>query len=46
MSNQECSFHVEVEGMKAVCPLEEVIGKKMIDDERIPVISCEGGCFR
>jgi hypothetical protein len=40
------NFAIEVEGMKAVCPLGEVVGKKMIAEEKIPVISCEGGCFR
>jgi hypothetical protein len=43
-SNQ--SFSIEVEGMKAVCPLGEVVGSKMIAEGKIPVISCEGGCFR
>ena len=40
------NFAIEVEGMKAACPLGEVVGKQMIDEKRIPVISCEGGCFR
>jgi len=40
------TFAVEVEAMKAVCPLGEVVGKKMIAEQNIPVISCEGGCFR
>jgi uncharacterized metal-binding protein len=40
------NFAIEVEGMKAVCPLGEVVGKQMIDEKRFPVISCEGGCFR
>jgi len=43
-SNQ--NFAIEVEGTKAVCPLGEVAGKQMISEKRIPVISCEGGCFR
>ena len=43
-SKQE--FPIAVEGTKAVCPLGEVVGKKMISKRRIPVISCEGGCFR
>jgi len=46
MSESRQYFPIEVEGMKAVCPLGEVVGKKMIDEGRIPVISCEGGCFR
>ena len=40
------NFTIDVESMKAVCPLGEVVGKKMIAEEKIPVISCEGGCFR
>ena len=40
------NFAIEVEGTQAVCPLGEVDGKKMIREKRIPVISCEGGCFR
>ncbi len=46
MSESKQNFSIEVEGMKAVCPLGEVIGNKMIANGRIPVISCEGGCFR
>jgi uncharacterized metal-binding protein len=46
MSESRQNFSIEVEGKKAVCPLGEVVGKKMIAEERIPVISCEGGCFR
>jgi uncharacterized metal-binding protein len=40
------NFAIQVEGKKALCPLGEVVGKKMVAEERIPVISCEGGCFR
>lgn len=40
------NFNLKVEGMKTVCPLGEVVGSKMIEEDRIPVISCEGGCFR
>jgi uncharacterized metal-binding protein len=46
MSESKQNFSIEVEGTKVVCPLGEVVGKKMIVEERIPVISCEGGCFR
>ncbi len=46
MGRPKENFSIEVEGMNAVCPLGEVVGKKMIFEERIPVISCEGGCFR
>lgn len=40
------SLTLEVQGMKAVCPLGEAVGAQMIAEKRIPVISCEGGCFR
>ena len=46
MNKFEQNFSIEVEGMKAVCPLGEVVGNKMIAEKKIPVISCEGGCFR
>jgi len=40
------NFAIQVAGKKAVCPLGEVVGKKMVAEKKIPVISCEGGCFR
>jgi uncharacterized metal-binding protein len=46
MSASDQTFPIEVQHMKAVCPLGEVVGKEMIAEGRIPVISCEGGCFR
>ena len=46
MNRSKQNFSLEVEGMKTVCPLGEVVGKKMIEEDMIPVISCEGGCFR
>jgi uncharacterized metal-binding protein len=46
MSKSRQNLSIEVEDIKAVCPLGEVVGRKMVLDERIPVISCEGGCFR
>jgi len=39
-------FPIQVEGHRTVCPLGETVGAKMIAGGRIPVISCEGGCFR
>jgi uncharacterized metal-binding protein len=40
------NFNLEVQGKKTVCPLGEVVGAQMIAENKIPVISCEGGCFR
>lgn len=44
--NDEKNFSIDVREMKAVCPLGEAVGKEMILAKKIPVISCEGGCFR
>lgn len=46
MNESKETLSIEVEDIRAVCPLGEVVGNRMIDEERIPVISCEGGCFR
>lgn len=46
MSDSKLNFNLEVQDMKAVCPLGEVVGAQMIAETKIPVISCEGGCFR
>ncbi|UCC79270.1 MAG: hypothetical protein JSW64_13490, partial [Candidatus Zixiibacteriota bacterium] len=46
MRTPKPSVSITIEGISAVCPLGEVVGKQMIAEERIPVISCEGGCFR
>jgi len=46
MSESKQNFSIEVERKKAVCPLGEVVGNRMIAEGKIPVISCEGGCFR
>lgn len=46
MSKSNTTFSIEAEGIETVCPLGEVVGNKMIAEDRIPVISCEGGCFR
>lgn len=46
MKESKRNFPIEVEAMKAVCPLGEDVGKQMIDEKKMPVISCEGGCFR
>jgi len=46
MGNSERNFNLEVQGIKTVCPLGEIVGGQMIAEKKIPVISCEGGCFR
>jgi uncharacterized metal-binding protein len=46
MSQSKQNISINVEEMKAVCPLGEVVGNRMVAEGKIPVISCEGGCFR
>jgi hypothetical protein len=40
------SFTVEVKKTDRHCPIGETVGKRNIEEERIPVLSCEGGCIR
>lgn len=46
MKKTEKDYILTVEAKNSVCPLGETVGKEMIEHQRIPVISCEGGCFR
>jgi uncharacterized metal-binding protein len=40
------SFAVEVQKTSGHCPIGETIGKRNIEEKRIPVLSCEGACIR
>jgi uncharacterized metal-binding protein len=40
------SFAVEVQKTDGHCPIGETVGKRNIEQEKIPVLSCEGGCIR
>jgi hypothetical protein len=40
------SFAVEIQKTNGRCPIGETVGKRNIEEERIPVLSCEGGCIR
>jgi uncharacterized metal-binding protein len=40
------SFAVEVQKTDGHCPIGETVGKRNIEEQRIPVLSCEGGCIR
>ena len=40
------SFAVEVKKTDGHCPIGETVGKRNIEEKRIPVLSCEGGCIR
>ena len=40
------SFTVGIRKTDGHCPIGETVGKRNIEEERIPVLSCEGGCIR
>ena len=40
------SFMVEVLNTEGRCPIGETVGRRNIEEKRIPVLSCEGGCIR
>jgi len=40
------SFTIEVKTTDGLCPIGETVGKRNIEEGRIPVLSCEGGCIR
>ena len=46
MTNSTNSFAVKVQKTDGHCPIGETVGKRNIEEERIPVLSCEGGCIR
>ncbi len=39
-------FVVEVQKTDGHCPIGETVGKRNIEEGRIPILSCEGGCIR
>lgn len=40
------SFTVGIKKTDGRCPIGETVGKRNIEEKRIPVLSCEGGCIR
>jgi uncharacterized metal-binding protein len=40
------SFMIKVHKTEGHCPIGETVGKRNIEEKRIPVLSCEGGCIR
>ncbi len=39
-------FSITVEGTTGTCPIGERIGKQNMEEDKIPVLSCEGACIR
>lgn len=46
MSELNSEFSVKIENTGRHCPIGETTGKQMMENNRIPVISCEGSCIR
>lgn len=46
MSGLNSEFSVNIENTSRHCPIGETTGKQMLENGRIPVISCEGSCIR
>lgn len=42
----DTNFSIEVESTSDVCPVGQEAGKRNLEDRKIPVLSCEGGCIR
>lgn len=40
------NYSIEFQSTEGRCPIGETIGMQNITEERIPVLSCEGGCIR
>lgn len=43
---QEDMIILKVTPTKAVCPSGQAVGKKNLEEGKIPVVSCEGSCIR
>ncbi len=46
MTNSTDSFTLQVQKTEGRCPTGENVGQRYIEEKRIPVLSCEGGCIR
>lgn len=46
MNKSNTNFSLEVEKTEGRCPIGEKIGSQNLAEEKIPVLSCEGGCIR
>ncbi len=46
MSKSDTFLNLEITNTDRTCPIGEKIGKKNLDEGKIPVISCEGACIR
>lgn len=46
MTTDGATFEIEIEQTTGLCPAGEKYAKQQIEEQRIPVLSCEGPCIR
>ncbi len=46
MNSQNEQLMIKVQRTDGHCPIGETVGKRNIEEGKIPVLSCEGGCIR
>jgi len=46
MTDSRESFALKIWNTDGRCPIGETVGKRNIQEQKIPVLSCEGGCIR
>jgi len=46
MNSEGATFEIEVDQTTGLCPAGEKYAKKQIEEQRIPILSCEGPCIR
>ncbi len=46
MKTPDAIFSLGVSNTRGVCPVGEKVGKRNLEEKKIPVFSCEGACIR
>ncbi len=46
MRESKDTFTVEISKTEGTCPIGERVGRRNLEEGKIPVLSCEGGCIR
>lgn len=46
MKESNGTFTVEISKTEGTCPIGEKVGRRNLEEGKIPVLSCEGGCIR
>ena len=46
MKREKADFDLKISKTTCHCPVGETIGKRAMEQSKIPVLSCEGACIR